>query len=222
MERDAYVADCITVVEARPGRTWLPRHSRSRPTPWMRRGSACTSDGRTKISCSCSTARGRAMLNRRPSWPPPSSATRSRPSATRDAPRCNAQSCRRAGSLCVSRGAWGCPAPQDVLQESLQAAVRAAKLPPNTRFHDLRHTCAAMCIALGADPKTIQERLGHSSITVTLDVDDLSDEEEAAFLDAIPADMADPRRSSSTPTCSAPTYGHSPARLYRPAEGRRS
>lgn len=48
-------------------------------------------------------------------------------------------------------------------------AVLAAKLPPNTRFHDLRHTCAALCIALGAHPKAIQERLGHSSITVTLD-----------------------------------------------------
>jgi site-specific recombinase XerD len=37
------------------------------------------------------------------------------------------------------------------------------------RFHDLRHTCASLCIALGAHPKAIQERLGHSSITVTLD-----------------------------------------------------
>ncbi|QYG93558.1 site-specific integrase [Iamia sp. SCSIO 61187] len=48
-------------------------------------------------------------------------------------------------------------------------AVRAAELPERTRFHDLRHTCAALCIALGAHPKAIQERLGHSSITVTLD-----------------------------------------------------
>ena len=46
---------------------------------------------------------------------------------------------------------------------------RAAGLPDRTRFHDLRHTCAALCIALGAHPKAIQERLGHSSITVTLD-----------------------------------------------------
>jgi integrase len=48
-------------------------------------------------------------------------------------------------------------------------AVRATGLPERTRFHDLRHTCAALCIALGAHPKAIQERLGHSSITVTLD-----------------------------------------------------
>jgi integrase len=48
-------------------------------------------------------------------------------------------------------------------------AVVAAGLSPRTRLHDLRHTCAALCIALGAHPKAIQERLGHSSITVTLD-----------------------------------------------------
>lgn len=52
---------------------------------------------------------------------------------------------------------------------SFKPAVRAAGLPERTRFHDLRHTCAALCIALGAHPKAIQERLGHSSITVTLD-----------------------------------------------------
>ncbi|HVL03334.1 MAG TPA: tyrosine-type recombinase/integrase [Acidimicrobiales bacterium] len=48
-------------------------------------------------------------------------------------------------------------------------AVVVAGLPTATRFHDLRHTCASLCIALGAHPKAIQERLGHSSITVTLD-----------------------------------------------------
>lgn len=38
------------------------------------------------------------------------------------------------------------------------------------RFHDLRHTCAALLIAAGANPKDIADRLGHSSITVTVDV----------------------------------------------------
>jgi integrase len=36
--------------------------------------------------------------------------------------------------------------------------------------HDRRHSCAALLIELGAHPKAIQERLGHSSITVTMDV----------------------------------------------------
>lgn len=54
-------------------------------------------------------------------------------------------------------------------RRDFKPAVRAAGLPPSMRFHDLRHTCASLCIALGAHPKAIQERLGHSSITVTLD-----------------------------------------------------
>ncbi|MDP8931375.1 MAG: site-specific integrase, partial [Actinomycetota bacterium] len=37
------------------------------------------------------------------------------------------------------------------------------------RFHDLRHTAVALAIRQGAHPKAIQERMGHSSVTVTLD-----------------------------------------------------
>lgn len=37
------------------------------------------------------------------------------------------------------------------------------------RFHDLRHTSVALAIASGAHPKAIQVRMGHSTITVTLD-----------------------------------------------------
>ncbi len=47
-------------------------------------------------------------------------------------------------------------------------AVRVAGLPDGLRFHDLRHTCAALLIAQGAHPRAIMERLGHSNITVTL------------------------------------------------------
>ena len=35
--------------------------------------------------------------------------------------------------------------------------------------HDMRHTCVALLVQLGAHPKAIQEWLGHSSITMTLD-----------------------------------------------------
>lgn len=45
-----------------------------------------------------------------------------------------------------------------------------AGLPEGLRVHDLRHTCASILIGLGAHPKVIQERLGHSSIMVTMDV----------------------------------------------------
>ena len=40
---------------------------------------------------------------------------------------------------------------------------------PNPRWHDLRHTCAALSIAAGAHPKLIAVRLGQSTITLTLD-----------------------------------------------------
>ncbi len=47
-------------------------------------------------------------------------------------------------------------------------AVRQAGLPESTRFHDLRHTFASFLIMQGAHPKAMMERLGHSSINVTL------------------------------------------------------
>jgi integrase len=51
-------------------------------------------------------------------------------------------------------------------------AVRRSRLEP-PRFHDLRHTYAALMIAAGADPKLPQSQLGHTSINVTLNTYDL-------------------------------------------------
>ncbi len=47
-------------------------------------------------------------------------------------------------------------------------AVRASELDPATRFHDLRHTYAAFLISEKAHPRAMMERLGHSTINVTL------------------------------------------------------
>ena len=44
----------------------------------------------------------------------------------------------------------------------------AAKLP-DIRLYDLRHTCATLLLAAGENPKVVSERLGHSSIVLTLD-----------------------------------------------------
>jgi integrase len=41
---------------------------------------------------------------------------------------------------------------------------------PRVRLHDLRHTHASLLLARGVHPKVVQERLGHSSITMTLDL----------------------------------------------------
>jgi len=38
------------------------------------------------------------------------------------------------------------------------------------RFHDLRHTYAALRVAAGAHPKYLQAQMGHSSIRVSLDL----------------------------------------------------
>jgi integrase len=46
--------------------------------------------------------------------------------------------------------------------------LRKAGLP-ECRFHDLRHTSATLLLAEGVHPKVVQERLGHSQISVTLD-----------------------------------------------------
>lgn len=48
-------------------------------------------------------------------------------------------------------------------------AVTRADVPEETRFHDLRHSYAALLISQGAHPRAMMERLGHSTITVTLD-----------------------------------------------------
>ena len=76
------------------------------------------------------------------------------------------------GSGLVFTGVRGAPLQHRVFyKRQFKPAVRAA-LPAakaGLRFHDLRHTCASLLIAAGAHPKAIQERLGHASITMTLD-----------------------------------------------------
>ena len=39
---------------------------------------------------------------------------------------------------------------------------------PEIRFHDLRHTAATLMLQMGTHPKIVQERLGHSDISLTL------------------------------------------------------
>ncbi|MGH9919825.1 MAG: tyrosine-type recombinase/integrase, partial [Nitrososphaerales archaeon] len=47
-------------------------------------------------------------------------------------------------------------------------AVNASGVGP-LRLHDLRHTCASLAIAAGADVKVLQRMLGHASAALTLD-----------------------------------------------------
>ena len=56
------------------------------------------------------------------------------------------------------------------------SATSTDALPPSTRaklpamrFHDLRHTAATLMLAAGEHPKVVQEMLGHSNISMTMD-----------------------------------------------------
>jgi integrase len=40
---------------------------------------------------------------------------------------------------------------------------------PRIRFHDLRHTAATLLLQQGVHPKIVSERLGHSTVGITLD-----------------------------------------------------
>lgn len=42
-------------------------------------------------------------------------------------------------------------------------------MPPATRIHDLRHTCASLLLPQGVHPRVVMETLGHSQISLTLD-----------------------------------------------------
>ena len=56
----------------------------------------------------------------------------------------------------------------DNVSHAFVAAVRASE-QPRIRFHDLRHTHATLCLKAGVPAKVVSERLGHSSIAITLD-----------------------------------------------------
>jgi len=47
--------------------------------------------------------------------------------------------------------------------------LERAGLPRSVRLHDLRHTCATLLLNAGQHPKFVQELLGHTNISITLD-----------------------------------------------------
>ena len=55
------------------------------------------------------------------------------------------------------------------LHATTSALRKAAGLPETTRFYDLRHTFATLMLEQGENPKVVQEILGHSQITHTMD-----------------------------------------------------
>ncbi len=62
----------------------------------------------------------------------------------------------------------GTPLDPSTVSHTFNKVIRRAGLP-HIRLHDLRHTHASLLLQVGTHPKIVQERLGHSSIRVTLD-----------------------------------------------------
>jgi integrase len=78
----------------------------------------------------------------------------------------------QAGEAWVDRGLVFCNVdgdylPLTTLYYSFQALLKQAELP-RIRFHDLRHSAATILLSMGVPAKVIQELLGHSQISVTL------------------------------------------------------
>lgn len=62
----------------------------------------------------------------------------------------------------------GEPLKPHTVSQAWRRMVRRAGLN-GVRFHDTRHTHASLMLKQGVHPKIVQERLGHSSIAITLD-----------------------------------------------------
>jgi len=56
----------------------------------------------------------------------------------------------------------------NVTRRHFKPLLRDAGLP-DINLYALRHTCATLLLMAGENPKVVSERLGHSSVTMTLD-----------------------------------------------------
>ena len=56
----------------------------------------------------------------------------------------------------------------NITSRHFKPILKRERLPP-IRLYDLRHSCATLLLEAGEHPKVVQERLGHSSIVLTLD-----------------------------------------------------
>jgi integrase len=69
----------------------------------------------------------------------------------------------------IVTSAVGTPPTPNRLKDTLDRLCRKAGVPRLT-VHQLRHECASLLFAAGADVKQVQQHLGHSRASVTLDI----------------------------------------------------
>ena len=68
----------------------------------------------------------------------------------------------------VFAGPTGQPLDDSNMRRAFVGIVVAAGLP-RLRFHDLQRTAATLMLRAGVHPKVISERLGHATVSITLD-----------------------------------------------------
>ncbi|HEY0545755.1 MAG TPA: site-specific integrase, partial [Pyrinomonadaceae bacterium] len=59
---------------------------------------------------------------------------------------------------------------RNLVRRHFKPTLKRAELSESIRLYDLRHSCATLLLSAGENPKVVSERLGHASITLTLDV----------------------------------------------------
>ena len=105
---------------------------------------------------------------------------------------------RQTGDTLLCARADGEPMQPRSLTHEFTRLVARVKGLPRVRFHDLRHTHATQLLLAGVHPKVASERLGHSTIAITLDlyshVSATMQEDAAAKLDGLYGVVAKPSR----------------------------
>jgi integrase len=69
----------------------------------------------------------------------------------------------------VFTGQDGAPLHPEYVRRRFDRHLHHAGLP-RIRFHDLRHTHATLALQAGVHPKVVSERLGHTTVAMTLDI----------------------------------------------------
>jgi integrase len=63
----------------------------------------------------------------------------------------------------------GTPLNPNKVTDGFKTLLKKANLPA-IRFHDLRHSAATILLSMDVHPKVVQELLGHSQISMTMDI----------------------------------------------------
>jgi integrase len=89
---------------------------------------------------------------------------------------CQDETKRKAGALYEDHGfvfanRWGRPIyPRQFIRHVFKVALVRAGLQRSIRLYDLRHTSATLLLKAGEHIKVVSERLGHASVSITLEV----------------------------------------------------